>query len=77
MLRARGGGERMKLAANRPTRTLKNLLQEAGVPQWQRDRCCRCSNAMARCCGRLQLGIDCRFGAAADQPGILPVWLPG
>ena len=30
--RARSGGERIKLTPNRPTRTLKNLLQEAGMP---------------------------------------------
>lgn len=34
----RHGGERFKPQANRPTRTLKHLLQEAGMPPWQRDR---------------------------------------
>jgi tRNA(Ile)-lysidine synthase len=76
VLRARGGGERMKLVANRPTRTLKNLLQEAGIPQWQRDLL-----PLLEWDGQVvwsaQVGIDCRFSAAADQPGILPVWLPG
>ena len=31
-IRPRRGGERVRLAADRPTRTLKNLLQEAGIP---------------------------------------------
>jgi tRNA(Ile)-lysidine synthase len=31
-IRPREGGERLRLSANRPTRTLANLLQEAGVP---------------------------------------------
>lgn len=36
-VRWRRGGERMQLA-QRGTHTLKNLLQEAGVPAWQRSR---------------------------------------
>jgi tRNA(Ile)-lysidine synthase len=35
--RARAGGERMRLAPGGPTRTLKNLFQELGVPAWKRD----------------------------------------
>ena len=74
--RARSGGERIKLTPNRPTRTLKNLLQEAGMPQWQRDRL-----PLLACDGDVlwvaQLGVDCRFAAAADEPGVLPTWLPG
>jgi tRNA(Ile)-lysidine synthase len=31
LVRPRNGGERLKVGAGRPTRTLKNLLQEAGV----------------------------------------------
>ena len=34
----RGGGETLRLAPDRPTRTLKNLLQEHDIPAWQRDR---------------------------------------
>jgi tRNA(Ile)-lysidine synthase len=37
-IRARVGGERLQLAADRPTRTVKNLLQEAKMPAWERDR---------------------------------------
>lgn len=37
-VRNRCGGERIKPDCNRPTRTLKNLLQEAGLPPWQRRR---------------------------------------
>ena len=36
-LRRRAGGERMRLRAGGPSRSLKNLLQEAGVPPWLRD----------------------------------------
>ncbi|MDQ9171133.1 tRNA lysidine(34) synthetase TilS [Oxalobacteraceae bacterium R-40] len=36
-IRARGGRERLKIASNRPSRTLKNLFQEAGIPVWRRE----------------------------------------
>jgi tRNA(Ile)-lysidine synthase len=34
----RKGGERLKLAANRPTRALKAHYQAAGIPAWERAR---------------------------------------
>jgi tRNA(Ile)-lysidine synthase len=37
-IRWRRGGERMRLNSARPRRTLKNLLQEARIPPWQRER---------------------------------------
>jgi len=75
LVRSRRGGERIKLAANRPTRTLKNLLQEAQIPQWRRER------LPLLVCGEqvlwvAELGVDCRFAAQADEAGILPTWLP-
>ena len=36
-IRHRQGGERYKPQFRRPTRTLKHLLQEAGIPPWQRE----------------------------------------
>ncbi|CAG0123635.1 tRNA(Ile)-lysidine synthase [Rhodocyclaceae bacterium] len=36
-LRLRHGAERIRPDNKRPTRTLKNLLQEQGMPPWQRD----------------------------------------
>ncbi|WCM18363.1 tRNA lysidine(34) synthetase TilS [Paraburkholderia bryophila] len=38
-VRSRSGGERMRVNAspNTPSRTLKNLFQERGVPAWKRD----------------------------------------
>lgn len=35
--RPRIGGERLKIKANTPSKSLKNLYQEAGVPPWQRQ----------------------------------------
>lgn len=37
MIVSRRGGERFKPQANRPTQTLKHLLQAQHVPPWQRD----------------------------------------
>lgn len=37
-IRLRQGGERLRPDCLRPTRSLKNLLQEAGMPPWQRQR---------------------------------------
>lgn len=37
-LRARRGGEGLRLLAGGPTRSLKHLYQEAGVPPWLRER---------------------------------------
>lgn len=37
-LRLRQGGETLRPHAKAATRTLKNLLQEQGIPPWQRDR---------------------------------------
>jgi tRNA(Ile)-lysidine synthase len=36
-IRCRTGGERIRLRPGHPSRTLKNLLQEAGVPPWRRE----------------------------------------
>jgi len=35
---ARQGGERLRLPARAHSHTLKHLLQEAGIPPWQRER---------------------------------------
>lgn len=37
-VRYRRGGERLRLAPDGPSRELKTLLQETGVPPWQRER---------------------------------------
>jgi len=37
-LRFRRGGERIKPGSDRPHRKLKHLMQEAGIPPWERDR---------------------------------------
>ena len=37
-LRERRGGERLRVRPDGPSRTLKNLYQEAGIAAWQRER---------------------------------------
>ena len=73
VVRARAGGERLRVAPNRPSRTLKNLLHEAAIPEWER--------------GRMPLvfvgevlvwvpavGQDFRFTAGKEEPGVMPRW---
>lgn len=70
-LGVRQGGERLRLHAGGPHRSLKNLLQEQAIPPWQRDRL-----PLLRCNGQLLwaagIGLDADALAAADEPGILP-----
>lgn len=72
-LRARQGGERMRVAANRPSRTLKNLFQEAGIPPWERDRLplLYCGEDLVWVPG---LGIAAGYRAARGREGLLPEW---
>ena len=75
VIRLRSGGERFMPACNRPRRSLKNLLQEASIPPWER-------NAMPLLfCGEKLvwvpgIGIDCEFQVKSDELGILPIWNP-
>jgi len=74
MIRPRSGGERMRLAQGRPSRTLKNLLQEAAIPQWHRDRLPLLFSA-----GDLVwvpgIGSDYRYAAQPGEASVLPQWL--
>lgn len=63
----RQGGERLKLAANRPSRGLKAHYQSLGVPAWERER------LPVVCAGTdllfaAGIGMDCRhFGSGPDK----------
>jgi len=72
-VRLRAGGERMRLAANRPSRTLKNLFQEAGVPPWERDRLplLYCGEDLVWVPG---LGIAAAYRAGKGRAGVVPEW---
>jgi len=66
-LRSRRGGERIRIHAARPTRTLKNLLQEAHVPPWQ--RACMpllfCGDQLVWVPG---VGVAAEYQAGTDEP---------
>ncbi|HTO45055.1 MAG TPA: tRNA lysidine(34) synthetase TilS [Burkholderiales bacterium] len=69
----RKGGERLRPAPNRPSRTLKNLLHEAHVPEWERRR------LPLIFVGETlvwvpDVGHDFRFAAAPQESGLLPRW---
>ena len=74
-IRLRSGGERLKPDARRPSRTLKNLFQEAGVPPWERERMplIFCGNDLVWAPG---LGVDAKYLSVGRAPGIVPDWRP-
>jgi len=74
-LRSRAGGERIRLAPDRPTRAIKQLLQEARVPPWMRQALpfVWCGDELAAVAG---LGIALQFQAGPDEPGWSLDWRP-
>jgi tRNA(Ile)-lysidine synthase len=75
IVRSRTGGERIRLANDRPRRALKGLLQDAGMPPWQREwlPLVFCDDALAIVPG---IGVDVAFQAAAGKPGCAVRWHP-
>ncbi|APV50474.1 tRNA lysidine(34) synthetase TilS [Betaproteobacteria bacterium GR16-43] len=73
---SRSGGERIRLEASRPTRTLKNLLQETGVPDRERARLPLLfhGEALVWVPG---VGIAAGYRCDAGEPGRVPEWFPG
>jgi tRNA(Ile)-lysidine synthase len=74
-VRLRRGGERLRLDYRRPTRTLKNLFQERGVPPWRRDRLplVYCGESLVSVPG---IGDACEFRAEPGEPGLIVTWEP-
>ena len=68
VVRPRSGGERIRLATDRPRQALKRLLQSGGVPAWQRDALplVWCGDALAAVPG---IGVDVAFAASGGAPG--------
>jgi tRNA(Ile)-lysidine synthase len=75
-IRLRAGGERLQLDPRRPRRSLKNLLQEARIPPWERERMplIFCGNMLVWVPG---IGVDCRYRAAGGEAAVRPVWNAG
>ena len=69
-IRLRQGGERLRPDCLRPTRSLKNLLQEAGMPPWRRQRLplLFSGEKLAFVPG---VGVDCEFRAKEGEPGVI------
>ena len=74
-VRVRGGGEGLRLIAGGPRRTVRNLLQEAGVPPWRRERLpmLYLDQMLAAVPG---VGVDERLRPPAGAAGWRPVWRP-
>jgi tRNA(Ile)-lysidine synthase len=70
---SRSGGETLRLGAGRPSRTLKNLLQEHDVAPWQRERLPLLFHD-----GRLVwvpgIGIAAEYACGAAAQGLRPSW---
>jgi len=71
---SRKGGERFKPDLNRPTRTLKHLLQEANLPPWLRDRLplIYFDDALAVV---PNIGINCLMQATEEEHGLVIHWI--
>ena len=72
-IRLRQGGEKIRLLANGSTRSLKNLLQEARMPPWERERLplIYCDDALVVVPG---LGVASGWQAGAGNVGWTITW---
>lgn len=75
-IRARRGGEKLQPEPDRPTRTVKNLLQEARIAAWDRDRLPFIYSGDALVCIP-GIAVDHRFHAAPGEESIDALWRPG
>jgi len=75
VVRTRRGGEVLRPAPGGRQRTVRNLLQEAAMPPWLRERLpfLYVDGVLAAVPG---VGVDAKFQAGMDQSGLLPAWLP-
>jgi len=71
--RLRQGGEKLRLRAQGSTRSLKNLLQEARLPPWERERLplIYCADALVAVPG---LGVASGWEAGAKEYGWVIDW---
>jgi len=72
-LRLRQGGEKLRLRARGATRSLKNLLQEARLPPWERERLplLYCGDALVALPG---LGVASGWTAGSGEYGWVARW---
>ncbi len=74
-VRLRQGGEKLRLQAKRSTRSLKNLLQEARMPPWERERLplIYCADILVAVPG---LGMASGWRAGSEETGWVITWRP-
>jgi tRNA(Ile)-lysidine synthase len=74
-VRPRSGGERLKLAANRPRQALGDLLHDAGMPPWEREGLplVFCGDALVAV---PEVGVDVAFQAPPGATGYRLDWRP-
>jgi tRNA(Ile)-lysidine synthase len=74
-VRRREGGERLRVAVDRPSRAVRRLLYDAGVAPWQRASLplVWCGETLAAVPG---IGVDAAMRASPDAPGIVLHWHP-
>ncbi len=72
-VRLRNGGERLQPDARRPSRTLKNLLREAAVPPWWRDRL-PLIYVDDRLAWAADIGADAVYRCGVGEAGWLIAW---
>ena len=72
-VRLRAGGEKLRPATLRPARTLKNLLREAAVPPWLRERLplIYLDDHLA---WAAEIGADAAFQVGPEEAGWLISW---
>ncbi len=71
----RSGGERLKPAANRPTRALKYHYQAGDVPAWERERLPVIrSTTIKHLLFAAGIGMDCVHLGTTDEPRIALQW---
>lgn len=72
-VRVRQGGERLQPDCKRPRRSVKHLLQESGMPPWERERMPLLFSG-EKLVAAMRLGVDCAYQARPDEAGILLEW---
>ena len=74
VIRRRQGGEKLRLRPKGATRSLKNLLQEARLPPWERERLplVYCGDTLVAVPG---LGVASGWQARKGEPGWVMRWL--
>jgi len=73
-VRLRQGGERLRPHCTRPSRSLKNLLQEMQMPPWQRHALplLYSGDHLVFAPG---IGVDCAYQADEGEPSVLVNWI--